>query len=55
MGYRCVPYYTCDRCNQIITDGTSLFDPRAGGPEEDCDQSEKCTLLRNMVIMERKV
>ena len=28
LGYRCVPYYNCDECNRIITDGRGLFDPR---------------------------
>ena len=39
-GYECVPYYTCDECNKIITDGSSLFDPRDGDPEDECGQSE---------------
>lgn len=40
-GYECVPYYTCDECNKIITDGSSLFDPRDGEPEDECGQSEE--------------
>ena len=39
-GYECVPYYTCDECNKIITDGSSLFDPRDGEPEDECGQSK---------------
>ena len=26
VGYHCVPYYSCDECNVIITDGGDLFD-----------------------------
>jgi len=34
LGYYCVPYYTCNECNAIITDGSGLFDPR--------DASDSC-------------
>ena len=45
-GYECVPYYTCDECNKIITDGSSLFDPRDGDPEDECGQSEMQLMCR---------
>merc|ERR1711936_917757 len=33
-GYFCVPYYQCDSCNRIITDGIGLIAPRS--PEDQC-------------------
>ena len=49
-GYECVPYYTCDECNKIITDGSSLFDPRDGDPEDECGQSEMQQMCRALSI-----
>ena len=62
IGYRCVPYYNCDECNRVITDGSGLFDPRTTSKCEtseahkqlttsSCDkQLHVCCLLPNSTI-----
>ena len=39
VGYHCVPYYSCNECDVIITDGGDLFDPRDS--QDTCKTSRK--------------
>ena len=41
IGYRCVPYYTCDECNNIIVDGAGLIDPKNKRKKRDTCKTSK--------------